>query len=222
MPPRQAPMKSAAFARADRIESREVTKLQLPKKEPKRRTRKCALKTCRNPFEPRSMTHKCCSPSCAEQFIAVEKARQNRKERQEGLAKLKRKADYVREAQTVFNKYRREVCRIAGYGCICCDAPLDWVTPNKVDAGHYLSRGSSPHLKFIENNVWAQRKGCNRPGGTTRQAFRDGMERRIGIEALEELEADREPRHYTIDELKAIKAHYAEKLKALKATQCHA
>lgn len=213
---KRTPLKSQSFARPDRIEAREVTKLKMPKAEPKRRTRKCALKTCRNPFEPRSMTHKCCSPDCSIAYVAIEKAHKDRKERQEGLAKLKRKADYVRETQSVFNAYRREVCRLAGYGCICCDAPLDWVTPNKVDAGHYLSRGASPHLKFVENNVWAQRKGCNRPGGTTRQAFRAGMERRIGIEALEALEADNEPRHHTIDELKAIKAHYVSKLKALK------
>lgn len=211
-------LKRTGFSRADRIESREVTKLQLKPKEAKRRQKKCSVTTCRKLFEPRSMTHKCCSTDCSIAYVALEKARKDRNDRQDGLLKLKqeKKSYWVKETQKVFNAYRREVCRLAGYGCICCDAPLDWMTPNKVDAGHYLSRGSSPHLKFIENNVWAQRKGCNRPGGTTRQAFREGMEHRIGIEALEALEADTEPRHYTIDQLKAIKKDFSDRLKALK------
>ncbi len=204
MKPSTVTLKRAAFNRSDRIESREVTKLQLKAKEPKRRMKKCAVAACRQPFEPRSSWAKACSPECAVIYTIQEQ-----------------KSYWVKLAQKKFNAYRREVCRLAGYGCICCNAPLDWVTPNKVDAGHYLSRGASPHLKFIENNVWAQRKGCNRPGGTTRQAFREGMEGRIGIEALKALEADKEPRHYTIDDLKEIITIYHAKLKQLKASTCH-
>ncbi len=151
MKPSTIAMKSTGFARSQRIEAREVSKLaqKVPAVEVKRRMRKCAVQTCRKLFAPRSMTHKTCGPECAQEFVRLEKARTDRRERQAGLTKLKqeKKSYWIKLAQTAFNAYRREVCRLAGYGCICCNAPLDWVTPNKVDAGHYLSRGASPHLK---------------------------------------------------------------------------
>ncbi|MEF0257051.1 recombination protein NinG, partial [Pseudomonas aeruginosa] len=40
---------------------------------------------------------------------------------------------------------------------------------------------------------------------------------RIGLEAVEALEADHQPRKYTNDELKAIAAEYRAKLRELKA-----
>ena len=187
--------------------------------EPKVRTRKCAVKTCRTLFAPRSITHKCCSPACAQQHVAVEKARRDRKERQQGLAKLKRKADHIREAQVAFNGYIR--ARDAALPCICCGKFSDntALTGGGWDAGHYLSRGSHPHLRFDERNVFRQRKGCNRPGGTTAASFRLGVIARIGLAAVEALEADNTPRHWTVEELQAIKALYRAKLKALKGPQ---
>lgn len=46
--------------------------------------------------------------------------------------------------------------------------------------------------------------------------YRRGLIARIGLEAVESLEADQEPRKHTIDELRALKALYKQKLKALK------
>jgi hypothetical protein len=85
-----------------------------------------------------------------------------------------------------------------------------------MDAGHYLSRGSAEHLRFNENNVFGQRKNCNRPGGTTRAAFRAGVIARIGLAAVEALEADQTVAKWTIEDLKAMKKAYQAKLKELK------
>jgi hypothetical protein len=68
-----------------------------PAAEPKRRQRKC--KICRTLFEPRSITHSCCGPVCAESHAMNEKARKTRQERQEGLAKLKTRADHFKVGQ---------------------------------------------------------------------------------------------------------------------------
>lgn len=208
-------MKSASFARADRVEAREVTKLAV--KEPKQRMRKCAVKACRKPFAPRSMTHKTCGPECAQEYVRLEKARSDRRERQEGLRKLMRKADHIADCQKAFNAWVR--FRDRNEPCIDCDkfAGTDTITGGKFDAGHYLSRGSHPHLRFDERNVFKQLKSCNRPGGTTAASFRVGVEKRIGREALEALESDYTPRHYTVDQLIAMTAHYKKKLKDLKA-----
>lgn len=187
--------------------------------EPKVRTRKCAVKACRTPFSPRSMTHKCCSPGCAEAFGVQEKERKDRQERQEGLAKLKKRGDWMKEAQTAFNAYRREWCKANGYHiCPSCNQPLDW-NANKVDAGHYRSVGSAPHLRFVEINVWAQCKKCNQYGGGRAVDYRIGLVARIGIAAVEALESDNTPRQHSIDDLKAIKATYRAKLKELKGRQ---
>lgn len=201
--PRSAPMKSSAIL--------------IPKAEPKVRMRKCAVKTCRIPFAPRSMTHKCCSPACAQQHVVIEKARIDRKERQEGLAKLKRRADYIREAQIAFNAFIRERDRLAGHACISSGKPLDW-SGNNVDAGHYRSRGSAPHLRFDERNCHAQSKRENRYASGNATDYRIGLIARIGLPAVEALECDQEPRDYTVDDLKALKSHYVAKLKQLKGT----
>jgi hypothetical protein len=215
MKPGTAPMKRTAFARAERIEAREVTKAII--KEKKVRMRKCAVPTCRKPFPPRSMTHKACGPECAQELVRIERARAERKDRQEKLAKFKRKADHVADCQKAFNAWVRFRDRNAP--CICCGR---WpasasLTGGEWDAGHYLSRGSHPHLRFDERNVFKQMKGCNRPGGTTAASFRAGVVERIGLVAVEALEADNEPRHYKVDQLIALTAHYKQKLKELKA-----
>lgn len=189
-----------------------------PTPETKVRMRKCAVRSCRQPFQPRSMTHKTCSPECAQIYVADEKARKARKERQEGLAKLKRRADYLKEAQISFNKFIRERDRLAGHGCISSGRPLDW-SGNAVDAGHYRSIGSAPHMRFVENNVHAQSKHDNQWKSGNAVDYRIGLIARIGLAAVEALEADNEPRKYTVDELKQIKAEYTAKLKQLKGNQ---
>ena len=147
----------------------------------------------------------------------LNKQREQRKDTKRKLDSLKSLPELMSEAQVAFNAYIRARDIKAGHGCIDCGKPCE---PNKpggsIDAGHYLSRGSSSHLKFNEDNCFAQRKNCNRPGGTTRDAFRAGVEARIGREALEALEADHHVHKWTKDELRAIKALYVSKMKELK------
>lgn len=161
------------------------------------------------------MLHKCCGPACAELFTADEKARKLKRERQEGLQKLKRRADYLAETQRAFNAFIRERDRLAGLPCISSGLPLDW-SGNNVDAGHYRSRGSAPHLRFHEDNVHAQSKKENRYGSGNAVDYRIGLIARIGLARVEALEANDTPRKWTITELQSIKAHYVLKLKELK------
>lgn len=127
----------------------------------------------------------------------------------------KKRSEWIEEAQRAFNAWVR--ARDADKPCICCGKPFQPQKPGgSMDAGHYLSRGSSPHLRFDERNVHGQRKNCNRPGGAKRLEFRAGMIKRIGLEELEALECDQTPGDWTIDDLKNIIATYKAKLKELK------
>lgn len=187
-------------------------KRAVPSKEPKRRVRKCIV--CRDQFEPRSMTHKACKPECAALHVVAEKVRRDRRERQEGLAKLKRRADYLKEAQVAFNRFIRE--RDKGQPCISSGVPLTLeAVGGGYDCGHYRSVGSAPHLRFDERNAHGQTKKENRYLSGNATAYRVGLIARLGMESVEALEADDTPRKWTIDDLKAIRAHYTEKYKQL-------
>lgn len=185
--------------------------LRQPVKEPKVRLRKCAVQTCRTPFAPRSMTHKCCSPTCAEQHVLVEKARRDRKDRQEGLAKLKRRADYLKEAQTALNAWIR--ARDAALPCISCDRPATW--QGQWHASHYLSVGSSPGTRFSELNIHKACSICNNHMSGNIREYRPRLIAKIGAMAVEALESDNDTRKYTIEELQQIKATYRAKLRTL-------
>lgn len=179
----------------------------------KPKLRKCQV--CKSPFEKRSMSHVACSPKCAQEVANLKRAKAERKIIAAKREALKTRSEWLKEAQTAFNAARREECRIAGYACISCNRPLDW-TGNNVDAGHYRSVGSAPHMRFTKANVWAQCKQCNRYGAGRAVDYRIGLIARIGLEAVEALEADNTTRKWSIEDLKRIKAESKAELKALK------
>jgi len=188
--------------------------------------RKCANRSCRATFTPTRPLQAACRPSCAIALAEIKRKRERKEaqrvERAEIRArkeKVKRRADWVSETQAAVNAYVRLRDIKAGHGCIDCGKPFEPQKPGgSVDAGHYISRGAAPHLRFdAERNIFAQRKNCNRPGGATREAFRAGVIARIGLQAVEALEADQEPRKWSIAELKAIRDTYRAKLKELKS-----
>jgi hypothetical protein len=175
--------------------------------------RRC--KYCKEPFEKRSMAHIACSPTCALQLALVAREKKFKADYKARKEAVKTRSDWMKEAQVAFNAFIRERDRQAGVVCISSGKPLDW-SGNNVDAGHYRSTGSSPHLRFDERNCHAQSKHDNRYLSGNAVDYRIGLIARIGLQAVEAIEADQEPRKWSIDELKAIKAHYRAKLKQLK------
>ncbi len=168
-------------------------------------------------------------PDCVEPWWAIQRGKQERarvkaakalaaRDRRETRAKLiekKGRGYWIAVAQKEFNTFIRLRDQLAGHPCISSGRPLNW-TGNAVDAGHYRSRGSAPHLRFDERNCHAQSKQENRYASGNVVDYRLGLIARIGLEAVEALEADQEPRKWSIDDLKAIKATYAAKAKELK------
>lgn len=184
--------------------------------------KKCRVATCRASFVPSRMGQAVCSPSCAmiDAPRHEPKARRaladiERKDIRVRKEKLKSRGDHMREAQQAFNAYIRARDQVAGQLCISSGKPLDW-SGNAVDAGHYRSVGSAPHLRFDERNCHAQSKQDNRFLSGNAVDYRIGLIARIGQEAVDALEADQSVRKYTVDEIKAIKAKYRAKTKELK------
>lgn len=121
----------------------------------------------------------------------------------------------IKEAQHAFNAFIR--ARDQEQPCICCGRPLgDGDVGGAFDAGHYRSTGSASHLRFHEHNVHAQRKQCNRYGAGRAVDYRIGLISRIGLEAVEALEAQNVPHKWTREELIQIRDTYRAKLKELR------
>lgn len=180
----------------------------------KPKVKKCRNAECRAPFTQQRPMQIVCGPRCARALAITKRKSDEDKKRRAERAKiraakerLKTRSDHTREAQAAFNSYIRERDRAAGYRCISSGRVLDW-SGNAVDAGHYRSIGSAPHLRFDERNCHAQSKLDNRYLSGNAVDYRIGLIARIGLEAVEALEADQEPRRYTIEELQEIKRKY--------------
>lgn len=184
--------------------------------------KKCRVATCGASFVPSRMGQAVCSPACAmiDGPRHAPKARKaladiERKEIKVRKEKLKSRGEHMREAQQAFNAYIRARDQAAGHLCISSGKPLDW-GGNAVDAGHYRSVGSAPHLRFDERNCHAQSKQDNRFLSGNAVDYRIGLIARIGQEAVDALEADQAPRKYSLDQIKGIKAYYRAKTRELK------
>lgn len=186
------------------------------------RPKKCRVATCRASFVPSRMGQAVCSPACAlvDGPRHAPKARKaladiERAEIKVRKEKLKFRGDHMREAQQAFNAYIRARDQAAGHLCISSGKPLDW-SGNAVDAGHYRSVGSAPHLRFDERNCHAQSKQDNRFLSGNAVDYRIGLIARIGQEEVDALESDQSVRKYTVEEIKAIKAKYRAMTRELK------
>lgn len=189
-------------------------------KQPK--PKKCKNPACGISFPPQRLGQAVCSPKCglAIKDVNQAKARKSlaqveRREIKVRKEKLKSRGEHMREAQQAFNEYVRTRDQAAGHPCISSGKPLDW-SGNAVDAGHYRSVGSAPHLRFDERNCHAQSKQDNRFLSGNAVDYRIGLIARIGQEAVDALEADQSVRKYSVEQIKGIKAYYRAKTRELK------
>jgi Bacteriophage Lambda NinG protein. len=203
----------------------------------KPRPKKCRVESCRTLFVPARIGQAVCSPACAIKDAPKNQDRARKAIQQEERAdikerkeKLKSRSEFLHEAEKAVRDYRRIYELSIGSGCISCGesqesilAAQGWKVGGAFDGGHFMGKGARPELRLIPENIWLQCKACNsgsymhaRKGYTVSQGFRSGLIGRISLEAVEALEADHEPRKYTIDELKAITAEYRAKTRELK------
>ena len=167
---------------------------------------------CATPFTPDRMGQKTCSPRCA--YQSVEKAKDKAFN---AVTRTKKKewrdndkSYWMNLAQKEFNAYIR--ARDKGLACVSCGRHHQ----GQYHAGHYRSVGACSALRFDERQVRLQCAPCNNHLSGNIARYRIRLIELIGIEQVEEIENYNEIRRFTIDELKAIQAHYKAKLRGLK------
>ena len=125
---------------------------------------------------------------------------------------IKTLADLKREAQTALNRWIVQV-RDADKPCISCGRHHQ----GQWHAGHYMSRGAAPQHALNPLNVHKQCAPCNTYLHGNLIAYRVRLIELIGLQAVEELEADNAPRKMTRESVIAIRDTYKKKLKELKS-----
>lgn len=190
----------------------------------KPRTKKCGNRACRAPYQvdAKRPWKNWCSDDCAV-VIAVakldaQKAKHKRQERAQDKAKLDRMKTYpqlIADCQRVFNAVVRLRDMLAGHRCISSGRALDW-SGNAVDAGHYRSTGSAPHLRFNFDNCHAQSKHDNQYKAGNAVDYRIGLIERIGLARVEALEANNTPAKWTHDDLRRMTKEFRAMLRDMK------
>lgn len=186
---------------------------QTLQKKPK--AKKC--KQCRAPFSPERQMQAVCSPLCGLKLVAAQREkdrvsfqRRERREIKERKEKLKSRADHLKETQQAFNEYIR--LRDADKPCISCERHHQ----GKYDAGHYRSVGACPELRFDEDNVHKQCSPCNTQLSGNILEYRIRLIQRIGADRVARLEGKHEPLKLSVEQIKALKAHFRAKVRELK------
>lgn len=176
--------------------------------------RKC--KSCGASFVPVRSLQAACSVSCALEIAAKQKAqklaraqRDERKSIRHALEKAKTRGQHLKELQAAFNSWVR--ARDAGQPCISCGR-----YGQDMQAGHYRSVGSSPATRFMPNNCWLQCRQCNLYQHGSPISYRINLIKRIGLEAVEELEKDHPPLKLTLPEIQQMKEFYRAEVRRMK------
>jgi hypothetical protein len=167
-------------------------------------------KNCREKFEPIKFNAKyCLKDECIKAFVEEVKTNQWKTTKKRMKEDLKTLQDWLKEAQTIFNKYIR--LRDMGLVCISCQQP-----PKKKNAGHYFSSGGHSNVRFDEDNVHLQCEACNTFLSGNLLNYQIGIQKKIGAQKLLELqERAHLTKKWTIDELKEIIKTYKTKVRSL-------
>jgi hypothetical protein len=172
---------------------------------------------CKAEFIPVRPMQTACSVPCA---VALSIARSDKALRVAEIAekratraaiqRIKPRSQWLKEAQTAFNAWIR--ARDADQPCISCGRHHD----GQYHAGHYLSTGARPELRFYEPNVHKQCQPCNTHLHGNLVLYRVALIKKVGIDEVEWLEGPHDPAKWTVEDLKEIKRYFSAKVKAAK------
>jgi hypothetical protein len=192
----------------------------LPMAIPKR-PRKCRV--CKADFQPTKPLQNVCGIECAIEASRISnersKAKQAKAERvaeaasrkiiKQKLEKLKPLSYFANKAQAATNAEIRE--RDKEEPCISCGR----FHQGKWNAGHYISRGASPALRFHPDNIHKQCEPCNTSLSGNLVNYRKRLIEKIGIERVEWLEGPHELPRWRKEDYQRIEAEAKAKLKEM-------
>jgi hypothetical protein len=123
---------------------------------------------------------------------------------------LKTTQDWLKEAQSIFNKYIR--LRDEGLLCVSCNT-----IPKKRNCGHFYSQGGHSNVRFDEDNCHLQCEHCNTYLSGNLLNYQIGIEKRIGAEKLIELQGKAHlEKRWSVEELKEIIKKYKDLVRDMK------
>jgi len=174
-------------------------------------------KVCREKFEAKYFLQKACfNPSCLAEWAKTEREKEadkkhikRKKEFNDNDKSLRKKA-----AQKAFNAYIR--FRDSGLACISCgNMPnsSSYIGGSGIHAGHFKSCGAHSELRFNELNCHVQCFRCNVHLSGNIKGYRPALINKIGLDKVEWLEGEHEPKKYTCKELKEIELKYKKLIK---------
>lgn len=166
-------------------------------------------KHCKDKFEPIRFNHKfCLNDECIKAFVEEVKVQSWKVTKTRMKNDLKTTQDWLKEAQTIFNKFIR--LRDNGLPCISCGQKINGVK----HASHYLSSGGHSAVRFHEDNVWVSCYKCNVMLSGNQIQYRRSLIKKIGVERVEWLEENgSKVKKWTIEELKELIKYYKQKIK---------
>lgn len=174
---------------------------QVERKPQPPRSRKC--KVCGSAFVPFRSIQTWCRPECGVELATRLVGKKQAREHREKLADSKPLSHWLDLTQRAVNAY--VLARDAGKPCISCGCweAFAW------DAGHYLSRGARPELRFELDNIARQCAACNRHKGGNQTQYRLGLVARIGVARVEALEGPHPPAKFTREGLAELRKQMA-------------
>jgi len=169
-------------------------------------------KNCKQKFEPIRFNHKyCLQDECIRAFVAEVKEKTWKETKTRMKTDLKTTQDWLKEAQTIFNKYIN--LRDKGLPCVSCGKPIK----GRVNASHFWNANNHHNVRFDEDNVHSSCITCNQFLSGNLLEYRTRLCSKIGQERFDQLEAKRHvTKKWTKDELKNIIKKYKDLVREMK------
>ena len=170
--------------------------------------KKC--KVCKESFTPDKPLQIVCSHLCGLYYSRGIISKKKKLQKAELKEKLKTKGEYLKELQAIFNKYIR--LRDKDEPCISCGIKITGLS----HASHFFSVGSTPGLRFDENNVHASCEKCNLHLHGNQFEYSIRLPDKIGQENFNQLiQKKGQKLLLSIPEIQELKAVYKSKIKEL-------
>lgn len=169
----------------------------------------CAV--CKAEFKPFLSTAKVCSLPCSITYARIKQAHKESRELNIRRAEARNndRSTQLKLTQAAFNKFIR--LRDKDEPCISCQRHHE----GQYHAGHYLTVGSRPNLRFEEANCHKQCAPCNNHLSGNQVNYRINLIKKLGLNVVEGLESDNVPAKHTIQQLHELKAHYKARCREL-------
>ena len=170
--------------------------------------KKC--KVCKAKFSPFNSMAVACSPKCALEYAKTSRHKAFKLETTQRKAKLKSRAEWLKEAQAAFNSFVR--IRDHNLPCISCQR----FHAGQFHAGHYRTTKAASQLRFNLRNVHKQCAPCNSHLSGNITEYRINLVRKIGVGAVERLENDCRQADYSIEYAKRLKRIFTKRTRLYK------